>query len=115
MQYSNYLFLSSAELLSAQLVSSGVKGVSQQGLRSTTSPQSVSLTTQGGQPFQLLTPLQRTRTIQQQPTSPQEQQALARTSRNHQRTTPITIKMAAAAGAPNASQLNDLQLNFDHT
>lgn len=95
-------------------MTSSVKGVSQQGLRTTTSPQSVSLTTQSGQPYQLL-PLQRPRTIQQQPTSPQEQQSLGRTPRNHQRTTPITIKMAATAGAPNASQLKDLQLNFDQT
>lgn len=107
-----YFYLSTAELLSAQLMTSSVKGVSQ-GLRTTTSPQSVSLTTQSGQPYQLL-PLQRPRTIQQ-PTSPQEQQSIGRTPRNHQRTTPITIKMAATAGAPNASQLKDLQINFDQT
>lgn len=76
----------------------------QQTLRTSTSPQAVSLT-QTGQPFQLLAPLQRPRGAQQA-TSPQQQQA-----RSLQRSTPITIKMAA----PNtASQLTDLQLNFEN-
>ncbi|KAJ8927892.1 hypothetical protein NQ314_019597 [Rhamnusium bicolor] len=87
----------------AQLVSSGMKGVSQQGIRTSTSaPQTVSIA-QGSQPFQLITPLQRPRI--QQTTGVQQNL----TSRTLQRT-PITIKMAT----PNASQLTDLQLNFDN-
>lgn len=86
----------------AQLVSSGVKGVTQQGIRTSASPQTVSLT-QGRQPFQLITPLQRPR-MQQATAQPQ-----TLTSRTLQRT-PITIKMAT----PGTSQLTDLQLNFDN-
>lgn len=83
----------------AQLVTSGVKTINQQSLRAA-NPAGVTLT-QSGQPFQLLTPLQRPR--MQQATV---QQSIA--ARNIQRT-PITIKKAPA----NASQFSDLQLNFD--
>lgn len=55
----------------AQLVTAGVKGLNQQGLRAT-SPAGVTLT-QGGQSFQLITPVQRPRvqqaTLQQNVTS----------------------------------------------
>lgn len=46
----------------AQLVTSGVKGLNQQGLRAT-SPSGVTLS-QGGQSFQLITPVQRPRVQQ---------------------------------------------------
>lgn len=46
----------------AQLVTSGVKGLNQQGLRAT-SPTGVTLS-QGGQSFQLITPVQRPRVQQ---------------------------------------------------
>lgn len=84
--------------ITAQLVTSGVKTINQQGLRAA-GPAAVTLT-QGGQPFQLLTPLQR----------PRMQQAGVQQNitRGIQRT-PITIKMAS----PNTSQFTDLQLNFD--
>ncbi|KAF5302009.1 hypothetical protein FQR65_LT08674 [Abscondita terminalis] len=73
----------------AQLVSSGVKGINQQNIRAT-GPTGVTLS-QGGQQFQLLTPLQRPR---MQQTGIQQNIA----ARGVQRT-PITIKMAT----PNAT------------
>lgn len=48
--------------VTAQLVTSGVKGLNQQGLRAT-SPSGVTLS-QGGQSFQLITPVQRPRVQQ---------------------------------------------------
>lgn len=78
----------------AQLVTSGVKGLTQQAIRAT-GPTGVTLT-QGGQPFQLLAPLQRPR---MQQTSVQQ----TINARNLQRT-PITIKMAPT----NSSQFTDL-------
>ncbi|GJQ83948.1 hypothetical protein Trydic_g8686 [Trypoxylus dichotomus] len=79
----------------AHLVSSSVKGLSQQNLRAAT-PTGVALS-QGGQPFQLVTQLQRPR-IQQQAGA---QQNLA--NRGIQRT-PITIQMTAATNS-NAGQM----------
>ncbi|CAH0560453.1 unnamed protein product [Brassicogethes aeneus] len=75
----------------AQLVTSGVKGVigQQQGIRPA-GPQTVTLSP-GGQPFQLITPLQRVRPQQSSPMTANAQNVTARTI---QRTTPITIKMA---------------------
>ncbi|XP_057656599.1 transcription factor SPT20 homolog isoform X2 [Diorhabda carinulata] len=88
----------------AQLVTSGVKAVTSQGIRTSSPSQTVSIA-QSGQSFQLITPLQRSRT--QQTTVQQQQQTL--TAKSLQRT-PITIKMAS----PSPNQLNDLQLNFDN-
>ncbi|XP_049826078.1 transcription factor SPT20 homolog isoform X3 [Aethina tumida] len=70
----------------ALLVTTGVKGLGQQGIRAAGTAQTVTLSP-GGQPFQLITPLQRAR--------PQHHggQGTA-TARTIQRTTPITIKMA---------------------
>lgn len=48
--------------ITAQLVTSGVKGLNQQGIRAT-SPTGVTLS-QGGQSFQLITPVQRPRVQQ---------------------------------------------------
>lgn len=86
----------------ALLVTTGVKGLGQQGIRAAGTAQTVTLSP-GGQPFQLITPLQRAR--------PQHHggQGTA-TARTIQRTTPITIKMATT----NASQLTDLPLNLDN-
>ncbi|XP_022920173.1 transcription factor SPT20 homolog isoform X2 [Onthophagus taurus] len=85
----------------AHLMSSGVKTLTQQNIRGTT-PTGVTLT-QGGQPFQLVTQLQRPR-IQQ---GSVQQNVTARTIQRQ----PITIKMATAA--TNSSQFGDLKLNFD--
>lgn len=87
----------------AQLVTSGVKAVTSQGIRTSSPSQTVSIA-QSGQSFQLITPLQRSRTQQ---ATVQQQQTL--TAKALQRT-PITIKMAS----PSPNQLNDLQLNFDN-
>ncbi|KAK9693203.1 Spt20 family [Popillia japonica] len=85
----------------AHLVSSGVKNLNQQNLRAAT-PTGVTLS-QGGQPFQLVTQLQRPR-IQQQTGV---QQNL--TARGIQRT-PITIQMTAAANS-NAGQVTVSESN----
>lgn len=107
----------------AQLVSSGVKGLTQQGIRSVSasgggaSVGSSAATgvaiAQGAQSFQIkAAPVQRPR-VQQQAAAGgggvvQQNIAAARTIQR----TPITIKMAAA---PQPTQFTDLQLHFDRT
>nr|CAI5870379.1 unnamed protein product [Callosobruchus analis] len=79
----------------AQLVTSGIKGIPQQAVRTSLSGQQVT-----AQPFQLITtaPLQRPRL--------QQGAAASQTARTVLQRAPITIKMAA----PNTSQSTDLQL-----